>query len=314
MPLIRSLDEAAPARGGVLSIGNFDGVHRGHQAMVSRLVAAAKAQDTHSVILTFDPHPIKLLAPAKAPPSLSTLERKAELLTTAGADFVIAAHTTRDLLGLEAIEFFERIVVDQLAAVGMVEGPNFHFGRGRGGDTTLLSQLCSQHNMSCEILAPVANDGIATDREQMISSSLIRAAIVDGRIADAVAWLGHPYQVCGRVTHGDARGRTLGFPTANLSGVETLLPPDGVYAARCEIDGHSFAAAVNIGGNPTFGVDDRKVEVHLIDFNGDLYDQVIAVDLIAQIRGLLTFDGRESLIDQLQRDIAAAREHVNGPG
>lgn len=328
MTLIRSLDDVAPARGCVLSIGNFDGVHRGHQAMIARIVCEARRQSAPAVALTFDPHPIKLLAPSKAPPSLSTLERKSELLHRAGADFVIAVPTTRDLLGLEAVVFFERIVVEAIGAVGMIEGPNFHFGRGRGGDVELLRELCFEHGMACEILDAVADgggDGGVGDGGvgkggvgdgdcggdgggPMISSSLIRMAISDGRVDDAVSWLGHPYQIRGVVVHGDARGRTLGYPTANLAEIETLLPPDGVYAACCSIDGERYSAAVNVGGNPTFGVETKKVEAHLIGFDGDLYGQQLAVDMLARVRGVMKFESPGALLAQLKDDLVT----VNG--
>ena len=300
MTLIRSLDKVGPARGCVLSIGNFDGVHRGHQTMIAQLVDAARRHNSPAVVLTFDPHPIKLLAPDKAPPSLSTLQRKSELLHRAGADFVIAVPTTRELLALDAVVFFEQIVVSSLAAVGMVEGPNFHFGKGRGGDVHLLKSLCEKHEMSCEILEPVAEPA----RGSMISSSLIREAISSGRLSDAVGWLGHPYQIRGTVIHGDARGRTLGYPTANLGDIETLLPPDGVYAATCTLDGKRYPAAMNVGGNPTFDVARKKVEVHLIGFDGDLYGQELAVDMLAHVRGVMKFDSPDALLTQLKIDLA----------
>lgn len=303
MTLIRSLDDIAPARGCVLSIGNFDGVHRGHQTMVGKLVSLAKKQNAQAAVLTFDPHPIKLLAPEKAPPSLSTLARKSELLHQAGADFVIAVPTSRDLLDLDAVIFFEQIVIDQLRAIGLVEGPNFFFGKNRQGDTALLQTLCNQHGLTCHILDAVG-DG------PMISSSLIRSAITDGRLDDAVHWLGHPYQVQGQVVAGDARGRTLGYPTANLEQIETLLPPDGVYAASCNVDGARYPAAVNIGGNPTFGIDARKVEVHLLDFDANLYGRTLAVDIISKVRGVKTFESRDSLIEQLESDLQTIRDSI----
>lgn len=298
MPLLRDLADLGPARGGMLSIGNFDGVHRGHQTMVARLAKAASAAGVPAVVLTFDPHPIMLLAPEKMPPRLSTLDRKAELLQAAGADFVIAVSTTRELLSLTAEEFFQQIIRAQINAVGMIEGPNFCFGKDRGGDIDLLQALCDEHAMTCAVLEPVAEQG-----GQMISSSLIRTAIAEGRLAEAIDWLGHSYQIRGQVVHGDARGRELGFPTANLADIATLLPPDGVYAGVTRVGEARYATAINIGGNPTFGIEARKVEAHLIGFDGDLYHQPLHVDLLDRVRGVVSFSGLDALQTQVAADI-----------
>ena len=312
MDLLRTLDEAAAhpaARGGVVAIGNFDGVHRGHQAMIAALREEAARHAAAAVVLTFDPHPIALLAPDRLPPSLSTLPRKAELLEAAGADVLIAVRTTRDLLNLSADEFFRTVLRDALDARGMVEGPDFRFGRDRGGDVPSLRRMCEAAGMTLRVLEPVEADG------GPVSSSRVRAAIAEGRIDEAVAMLGHPYELRGTVVRGDARGRTLGFPTANLAGVATLLPPDGVYAGVAEAGGTLHAAAVNVGGNPTFGVADRKVEAHLAGFEGDLYGCDLAVRMVGRIRGTVAFADAGELTSRIARDVAAAEamaaEHRN---
>lgn len=302
MQLLRGFTDSDRYRGGYVAIGNFDGVHLGHQRMIGTLVAQARAAGVPAVVMTFDPHPIALLAPGRVPPSLSTLERKAELIEACGVDALIAYPTDQTLLDLTPEEFFQQIIRGRLQAVGLVEGPNFCFGRDRGGDVQTLRQLCERDGLQLTIVEAVAGDEV-----EMVSSSAIRKAIGEGRIADAVAMLGHPYRLTGRVESGARRGTGLGFPTANITGVQTLLPPDGVYAGGCEIDGATYPAAVHLGPNPTFAEQTRKLEVHVIDFAGDLYDRTLSVDLIDRVRDTMRFDDANALQQQLQRDVAAVR-------
>ncbi len=292
-------------RGGIVSIGNFDGVHRGHQSMIEVLVAEAHVQGVPAVVLTFHPHPLKLLRPEDAPPQLCTLEHKSELLSRCGVDAILPYPTDWDLLQLTPEEFFEKIVGRQLEAKGLVEGPNFCFGRHRAGDIAKLQQLCDASGMSLHVISPVEIDG------QLISSSRIRALLDEGCFAEAVSLLGHPYRLTGRVTRGEGRGRSLGFPTANLAEIQTLLPADGVYAGEVHFENDErHAAAIHIGSNPTFHQAERKVEVHLLDFNGDLYDWTIHVDLFARIRGTQKFSSIEELQKQLHLDLARVRDIV----
>ncbi|MFV0443596.1 MAG: bifunctional riboflavin kinase/FAD synthetase [Planctomycetaceae bacterium] len=293
-------------RGGCLTIGNFDGVHRGHQRILGTLVAQARECGVPAVAMTFDPHPIVLLAPHRAPPNLSTLSRKTELIERCGVDVLVVVETSRELLQLAPEEFFERIVRGDLAAGGMVEGPNFYFGRDRAGDVGLLQTLCIQAGMTFEVVDPVEHNG------QIVSSSVIRRAISAGQVRDAVDQLGHPYQLAGTVVSGMQRGRQIGFPTANLAEMSTLLPADGVYAGSTRLDNRTFAAAVHIGPNPTFGDDDRKIEVHLLGFTGDLYGQLLSVDLLSEIRPTRTFDSRDQLIRQVQQDLQSVALLVAG--
>lgn len=304
MIVLRGFDESPAGRGGFLSIGNFDGVHRGHQAILSTLVARAKEAGAQAVVMTFDPHPIQLLAPDRAPPLLTTLRRKTELIAGCGVDVLIVVPTTLELLALTAEEFFDRIISERLAARGLVEGPNFFFGRNRAGDVSRLKQFCQTADRELAIVEPV-NLG-----SQIVSSSTIRRAVSEGRMAEAVSMLGNPYQVEGLVSPGSRRGRDLGFPTANLTGATTLLPRDGVYAGIARLGSESHAAAIHVGPNPTFGEAVRKFEVHIIGYHGDLYGRSLCVDLLARIRETESFGGLEALRQQLQRDIARAREVV----
>ena len=218
-------------RGAYLAVGNFDGVHRGHAHLIARLRARADAVGAPALALTFDPHPVVLLRPEKAPVPLVWTERKAVLLKEAGATEVGVFRTGPWLLGLTAREFFERMIVGQLRASGMVEGPNFAFGRDRGGDAQLLAAWCSEAGLGFELVEPTVIEG------QLVSSSRIRQALAEGRADEAARLLGRPHRIRGIVTHGAGRGAGLGFPTANLDGIDTLIPADGVYAALAWLDG-----------------------------------------------------------------------------
>ncbi|QDT52978.1 Riboflavin kinase [Caulifigura coniformis] len=290
-------------RGGVVSIGNFDGVHRGHQVMARTVALRARELGVPSVIMTFDPHPTVLLAPDRTPPQLTTIHKRAELLDRCGIDCVIAYPTDRNLLQLEPEEFFQLIIRDELEARALIEGPNFHFGHRRAGTIDTLRTLCSQHNMRLQILDPVADD-----TGWMVSSTDIRKAIAEGRLPDAADLLGRPYSVSGVVGSGAQRGRHLGFPTANLENITVMLPPDGVYAGRVELADGPRLAATHIGPNVTFGELAKKVEVHLLDFAGDLYGKVLEVTFLERVRGTQKFDGVDALRRQMELDIARVRE------
>ncbi len=303
MKIQRGFEDPTAYRGGFVSIGNFDGVHRGHQKMIGTLVEHARRASAPAVVLTFDPHPIVLLAPHKAPPALSTTGHKAALLAECGVDCLIEYPTSRALLNLTPQEFLEQIVQAELAARGLVEGPNFCFGRNRAGTIETLQHFGMTTGMVIEIVAAVELDG------QVVSSSAVRTAVMEGRVADAVRFLGHPYRFSGRVEHGAARGQSLGFATANLSGVETLLPPDGVYAALAIAAGQRHAAGVHLGPNPTFGETTRKLEVHLLDYSGGaLYGQELSVDLLSRVRNTMAFPNPDALQRQIAQDLQAIRE------
>lgn len=297
MKLLRGFNNTGEYRGGFLSIGNFDGVHRGHQAMFAALARQAREHQVPSVVFTFEPHPIDLLRPGQAPPAITTLDQKATLIDAGGVDFLIVYPTDRALLQLTAAEFFQQIVQHELRARGLVEGPNFCFGRNRNGNTDTLRELCEKTGLLLEIVPPVFVG------EQMVSSSVVRKLLLSGAVADAAECLGHSYQVLGTVSSGAQRGRTIGFPTANLTQVKTLLPRDGVYAGVAHTDGRCWPAAINLGPNPTFGEQRQKLEVHLIGYQGDLYGQPLAVDFVARVRDTQPFPSLEALKEQIQQDV-----------
>ncbi len=303
MKLLRDLDDLPDsARGGAIAIGNFDGVHKGHARIVERLLDCARRIGGPAIVFTFDPHPVRLLRPAQAPPPLTWTDRKAELLAELGVDATIAYPTDEALLRLSPAEFFRRIVRDSLQARAMVEGPNFFFGHNRAGNIDVLHQLCEGAKIPLEIVEPLVIDG------EQVSSSRVRQLIAAGDIDMANRLLTHPYRIRGMVRHGAARGAKIGFPTANVDAVDTLFPGAGVYAGRSEIGGTIWPAAINIGPNPTFGEQTLKVEVHLIGFHDSLYGLPLEVDFLSRLRNIVKFPNAEALKLQLQSDVVAAKE------
>jgi riboflavin kinase/FMN adenylyltransferase len=299
---LRLHDSPPPdVRGGVVAVGNFDGVHRGHAA----LLATARELGRPVVPVTFDPHPLVLLAPESYQPPLTTVAERARLLKRAGAEHVVVLQTTPELLALSPEAFFDQVVRRALDARGMVEGFNFRFGRDRAGSNELLRALCGAGGIGFKEVAAV------TLGERPVSSSRVRAALVAGDVVGAADLLDRPYRVTGLVGTGARRGRTLGFPTANLDRVETILPADGVYAVSVEAAAGQFAGAAHIGPNATFGEKKRAIEVHLIDFDGDLYGQPLSVDFIARVRGTEKFAGVDALVEQMHKDVAEARRIVS---
>jgi riboflavin kinase/FMN adenylyltransferase len=232
------------------------------------------------------------------------LHDRAELLQLAGADHVVILHIDHDFLHLAAPTFFDRIVTHGFQAKALIEGFNFGFGRNRGGNVETLRALCEATGRRLEVMPPLDIDGAP------VSSSRVRAALVSGDVAVAAHLLGRAYRLTGTVAVGQKRGRTLGFPTANLEGVETVVPGNGVYAVRARAQGRYWPGAANVGPNPTFGEHARKIEVHLISFQGDLYGDVISLDFMARLRDTRPFSAAAELAEQLRRDVEQARLYV----
>jgi riboflavin kinase/FMN adenylyltransferase len=288
-------------RGGAVAIGNFDGVHLGHARIVDRVIEKARDLGGAALVFTFDPHPVRLLRPAHAPPPLTWTDRKARLLADLGIDAVIAYPTDEQLLALSAEAFFDQIVRQQLDARAMVEGPNFFFGHNRSGTIEVLRQLTNKAGISLDVVEPLVVDG------DYVSSSRIRRLIAEGQVDQARHMLTQPFRIRGLVVHGAGRGAKLGFGTANLDAIDTLIPGPGVYAGRGIVGDRRFAAAINIGPNPTFGEGAMKVEVHLVGWDGSpLYGQVVEVDFLRKLRDIQRFADVTALVSQLQKDVAAA--------
>jgi riboflavin kinase / FMN adenylyltransferase len=308
VPIIRHLEQLPDAaRGGAVAIGNFDGVHLGHRRIIERLLQRAREVHGPALVFTFDPHPVRLLRPHESPPPLTWTERKANLLKELGVDWIVAYPTDLQLLQLTAQEFFNRIIVDALSAKAMVEGPNFFFGHNREGNIQMLGAMAAAAGISLDIVEPFSLGS------RLVSSSLIRKLIAEGDVATAATMLTHAYRIRGMVTHGAGRGAQIGFPTANLEAIDTLLPAPGVYAGRAWSADGGWAAAINIGPNPTFGEHALKVEVHIIDRELALYGEPLEVEFLAKLRDVRAFASKEQLIEQLKQDIAAARMVAPGP-
>ena len=284
-------------RGGALTIGNFDGVHIGHQALLAEAIRQARP----AVAVTFDPHPIQILRPQAVQPFLNTVADRTLLLQQYGVDHVLVLQTTPALLQLSARDFFQRIIMDGLQAKALVEGFSFGFGHNREGTIEVLKALCAENSVRLMLILPQDVAG------QVVSSSQVRGELLAGRVDVARQMLGRPYRITGIVGTGAKRGATLGFPTANLHEVPTLIPGNGVYAVTATVDGKAWPGAANVGPNPTFGENARKVEVHLIGFSGNLYHKALCVDFIQKIRDTRPFGSADELMAQIQIDVAKAK-------
>jgi riboflavin kinase/FMN adenylyltransferase len=297
--------EGAPpdeCRGGAVAVGNFDGVHLGHASLLAELRRQAQALGGPAVVVTFDPHPLRILRPEQFLPLLTVMADRGRLLLDNGADRVVVLQTTPSLLNLGARQFFDEVLRKRLGARAVVEGENFAFGHDREGTVATLAELCGQEGVGLTVVPPFRRDGV------LVSSSRIRDALNRGDVAATSGLLGRRYSLRGVVGTGQRRGATLGFPTANLEQIQTVIPGDGVYAVRVtDPDGRAWPGAANLGPNPTFGEQARKVEVHLIGYEGDLYGRELSVEFAARLRDTRPFRGPDELAEQLRRDVEQAR-------
>jgi len=287
----------------VLTIGKFDGIHLGHRGILAQLSELAAERGLESVVVTFDRHPLSVLRPEACPESLISNAQRADLLAETGIDATLVLEFTRELSELEPAEFVEQVLVRALDAKVVLAGRDFRFGHRGAGDLTALRELGERHGFEVVQLGDVDVDG------SRISSSRVREHLAAGRVRDAAALLGRYPRVRSTVVHGDAIGREIGFPTANLDpAMEGFLPPDGVYAAWAWIDGVRYAAAVSIGNNPTFdGIPARRTEAHLLDASVDAYGKVIELDFVEYIRPMVKFDGVDTLVAALSADVERIR-------
>lgn len=289
-------------RGSIMALGNFDGFHAGHQAVVGQAIAHARAEGRPVIVATFDPHPARLFHPDAPPFRLTSLDQRERLFGEAGADAMMVFRFDRAMAALGPAEF-TRLLVDGMGAAGVVTGLDFTFGKGRAGDVPSLATLGKALGLVVEAVSPVADaDGL------VISSSRIRDALQAGDCATATRLLTRPFAIEGEVQHGDKVGRTLGFPTANVSLGSFLRPAYGVYAVRGRLaDGRMLDGAANLGIRPQFDPPKELLEPHFFDFSGDLYGQVVEVQMIERIRGEAKFDGLDALTRQIARDCETAR-------
>jgi riboflavin kinase/FMN adenylyltransferase len=290
--------------GGVLTIGNFDGMHRGHQAIIEEALRLGRQRGTRTTLVTFEPHPLTVLRPDAVPARLTPASLKQELIEKVGVDRLVLLAPYPDVLSMSARRFWE-IVRDEVRPTAWVEGDSFTFGKGAAGTIEQLIEWSRATNVEMHIV-PSRQVVLVDMTIAPVSSTLARFFISEGRLRDAANVLGRPYELVGRVVHGKHRGRTIGFPTINLDCADQLIPANGVYAGRCQVDGTIYAAAVNIGPAPTFGQLARTVEAHLIGFSGDLYERTLALELLDFLRDQQTFAGVDALRSQLARDVLAA--------
>lgn len=307
---VTDAERALPLAGGtIVTVGTFDGVHRGHADVLAHLVERSVATGLPSVVVTFDPHPLEVVNPSAAPPLLTVHEEKLELLRRSGVSHVAVLPFTSALAALEAEAFVDLVLRDRFHVRELLVGHDHGFGRGRMGDRDVLRRLGDERGFAVSVLPPVvAGDG------HPVSSTAIRRAVAGGDLARAALGLGRPYGLSGTVVHGDQRGRTIGYPTLNLSPLppNKLLPPDGVYAVRVHLPDGEFGGMLNLGPRPTFGDAARRVETHVFDASRDWYGAPVRLELIARLRETRPFSGIEALRAQLatdERDARAALHH-----
>ena len=304
----RGIESAPPGWGRcVVTIGVFDGVHRGHQAIIGEAVARARSAGAPSVVLTFDPHPAEVVRPGSHPAVLTSPRYKAELVESLGADVLCVLEFTPEFSRLTPADFAHHVLVEHLHALAVVVGENFRFGHQAAGDVAELARIGERFGFAATGV-PLVRDGDVT-----ISSTYVRACVDAGDVEAATRALGREHRVEGLVVRGDARGRTLGYPTANLrTAPHTAIPADGVYAAWLVRGGTRLPAAVSVGTNPTFEGRERRVEAYVLDFDGDLYGEQVALDFVALLRAADTmrFESVEALVAQIGRDVEQVRARL----
>jgi riboflavin kinase / FMN adenylyltransferase len=304
----------------VVTFGNFDGVHRGHQQVLSELIRSARFNGTKAVAVTFDPHPALIHRPESAPEMIMGLEDKLVALGELGLDGILVMKYSLNLASLTPEEFVGQVLVDSLHASHVVIGHDARFGRGNSGDLDTMKQLGEKFNFDVQVISefgsegyPLHDDG-GTDRR--CSSTWVREALQEGDVATAAEVLGRPHRMRGEVVHGAARGRALGFPTANLAhDASGFVPADGIYAGwLVDQAGKRWPAAISVGSNPTFDGVSRQVEAHVIDRphedveDFDLYGQTVVVEFVARLRGMVAYRGPEALVDQMRLDVIQAHD------
>jgi riboflavin kinase/FMN adenylyltransferase len=292
----------------IVTIGNFDGVHRGHAEIFAHLEMTSITRGMPSVVVTFEPHPLKILVPESAPSMITTFDQKIALIGKSGIDYLVVVPFSKEFSRLSARDFVLTVLCAPLGMQHIIIGHDYAFGRGREGDFSTLERLGTLNGFTLEDLPPIGEEGV------VFSSSLVRSAISSGDMAAATRILGRCYQISGTVVHGREIGSSLGFPTANVCTANELLPADGVYAVKVEIDGQFVNGACNIGCNPTFGGNVRSVEVFLFDFSLQIYEHVIEVHFVRRLRSERRFSDANALKVQIDLDVNAARLILENPG
>lgn len=291
-------------RGAIVALGNFDGFHTGHQAVAGEAIRWAREEGRPAIVATFDPHPVRFFKPDAEPFRLTTLEQRQELYLEAGATAMLVFHFDGELAATTAEDYIGEVLAKRLGVAGVVTGEDFTFGKGRGGNVQVLADVGAEYGIRARTIGPVSHS------EEVVSSSRIRTALLDGDPQEAARLLSRPFSIRGIVQHGDKRGREIGYPTANLSVESYLRPKFGIYAVTGTIlsTGEQLKGAANIGIRPQFTPPKELLEPYFFDFSGDLYGQEIEVAFHHFLRGEAKFDSLEGLIEQMERDCDTARQ------
>jgi len=287
--------------GSVVTIGNFDGVHKGHVEIIRHLKGRSRTLDLPAIVVTFEPHPLKVLSPVTAPPMITTFNQKVALIAEMGIDCLAVATFTPEFAQMKADDFVRDILCDSLGMRHIVIGHDYAFGRGREGNYMTLKKIGTERGFTLEDMNPIGDGGI------IFSSSLVRRMLADGDVVSASKILGRYHMIAGTVVHGREIGQTLGFPTANISTPNELIPADGVYAVMVSVDGQLVKGACNIGMNPTFDGGTHTIEVFLLDFSGQIYGREIAVCFVQRLREVRKFSDASTLMRTIRQDVERTR-------
>jgi len=304
MNVIRDLNELSdPLRNPVLTIGNFDGVHKGHLALFDKVKKIAKNIDGQSVVMTFEPHPIKVVKPGNGPPLITPIKQKLKLISNAGIDVIICLPFTMEFASIPAEEFVKELLVKKIGVREIVVGYDYTFGQERKGNIDLLRRMGEESGFKVHIVEPIHLNNT------LVSSTSIRNLVQEGNLPEAKRFLGRDYQITGIVKKGMGRGgKILGFPTANLTPVDELIPKKGVYAVKVYLSDKEYDGVCNIGINPTFGGTTLSIETHVLDFSGDLLGKNFTIRFLNRLREEKTFSGKDELAKQIEMDIVKARK------
>ncbi len=303
MLVIRDLENLSGlVPGAVATIGNFDGVHQGHREIFRRIVSEAKRRNSVSMVVTFTPHPMKIIDPEKAPRLLNTYAEKERLIAASCVDILVEIPFDHSVASMLPEEFVQKILVEKLRIAHLVVGYDYSFGRDRGGDAVLLTAIGRRERFTVETVEPVLRDAAVS------SSTQIRKLLSAGEVAAVIGPLGRNFTLEGRVIHGVGRGKGLGFPTANLLTEKEILPRPGVYAVKVRFGDQMYDGVMNIGFNPTFGTERISLEVHILDFSADLYGEMLRVYFVERLRDEQVFASVDQLVLAIREDICRARE------
>ena len=304
MSVIKDLTELeSPIKNPVLTIGNFDGVHRGHLALFDKVKTLARDIQGQSVVMTFEPHPIKVVKPGNGPPLITPAEQKLKLIAEAGIDVILCLPFNTEFAAISAKDFVNELLVKKIGVKEIVVGYDYSFGAGRQGNIDFLRKMGEELGFKVHVVEPIhLND-------TLVSSTSIRNLVKEGNLSEAKRLLGRNYQITGIVKIGMGRGgKILGFPTANLIPVDELIPKKGVYAVKAYIYDKEYNGVCNIGVNPTFGGTALSIETHVLDFSGDIVGEKFTIKFISRLRDEKTFNSKDELAAQIEKDVVKARE------